>query len=117
MGEGGEGMQATLDATDPAARTRAGGQNASPSTLLSSRPGSHHHHPHALSPCHHPTYCPQSESESLTLGWGRHCLADSIHSICSWGALQSPLVPGRVVVPFSQVFSCVVLVCDYCSCF
>ena len=28
MGEGGEGMQATLDTTDPAARTRAGRSKA-----------------------------------------------------------------------------------------
>jgi len=28
MGEGGEGMQATLDTTDPAARTRAGRSEA-----------------------------------------------------------------------------------------
>lgn len=77
----------------------------------------HHHHPHVLSLPPRPPAAPGSKSVSPTLGWGRHCLADPIHSIWTWGNLQRSLVPGRVMVPLSQVFSCLILLCDYCSCF
>lgn len=34
-----------------------------------------------------------------------------------WGALQAPQCQAGSRFPLSQVFSCLILVCDYCSCF